>query len=210
MSAAFGTSKFHSAEQQDKWIAHVVWRDIENGFYVDVGAGDGVLDSNTKALDDLGWEGICIDPFPANMDTRTAKVFKDVVYSEKGHKVKFSCAGFVGGIVDQLGYTRDWKANKNAKLVEFTTTTIDDILHKADAPQYIHYMSVDIEGAELEALKGIDFLQYKIGALTIEHNYEEPKRSEIRSLLESKGYRHVFGLYRDDYYVLGEVRRDVK
>ena len=66
-------------------------------------------------------------------------------------------------------------------------------------------MSIDIEGAELEALKGLSFSEYKIGAFTIEHNWEEPKRSEIRRLLESKGYHKVMAVFREDYYVLDEA-----
>jgi hypothetical protein len=62
-------------------------------------------------------------------------------------------------------------------------------------------MSIDIEGAELEALKGLDFSRYRIGALTVEHNFEEPKRSEIRSLLERNGYRLARSIEQDDYYL---------
>ena len=200
----FNQSKFPSAYGQDEWIAHIVYPDIRNGFYVDVGSADGVIQSNTKALDDLGWQGICIDPFPTNMETRTAKVFKEVVYSEKGKKIQFRASGFIGGIVDHLDYTAGWEKHKKAETVEFTTTTLDDILSRANAPNYIHYMSIDIEGAELEALKGLSFSEYKIGALTIEHNWEEPKRSMIRSFLRSKGYRYVFIASGDDYYIFDE------
>ena len=48
-----------------------------------------------------------------------------------------------------------------------------------------------------------DLSKYKVGALTIEHNFEEPKRSQIRRLLESNGYRFVLSLLRDDFYVIG-------
>jgi hypothetical protein len=101
--------------------------------------------------------------------------------------------------------TEEWPNVKSAKIVEFTTVTLDDILTKADAPNFIHYMSIDIEGAELEALKGLSFSKYKVGAFTIEHNYEEPKRSQIRNLLEGKGYRFVLSLFRDDCYVHSDI-----
>jgi hypothetical protein len=60
---------------------------------------------------------------------------------------------------------------------------------------------MDIEGGELPALKGFPFDKYQIGALTVEHNYLEPKRSEIKALMESHGYTHVHTLDRDDLYV---------
>jgi hypothetical protein len=39
-------------------------------------------------------------------------------------------------------------------------------------------MSLDIEGAELDALRGLSLDRYRFGAMAIEHNYEEPKRTQ--------------------------------
>jgi len=88
-----------------------------------------------------------------------------------------------------------------APVVEFETRTLTELLAQAKALPFVHYMGMDIEGAELEALKGLDFSRYRIGAMTIEHNFEEPKRSQIRALLEGKGYRFVQTFEQDDYYV---------
>jgi FkbM family methyltransferase len=202
MRSAFTRSPFyHGGYQQDRWIASVVFPDVTDGFYVDVGAGDGVRQSNSKALDDLGWKGIAIDPFPTSMESRTATVVREVVSSRPGEKVIFRASNFAGGIEGLLQSTKGWDVHKTADAVELITTTLDEILAKAGAPPYIHYMSLDIEGAEYEALKGLSFSKYRVGAFTIEHNWEEPKRSQIRALLEREGYRNVFALVRDDFYV---------
>jgi len=87
--------------------------------------------------------------------------------------------------------------------MEFTTVTLGDILERAKAPRFIHYLSLDIEGGELNALKGFPFDRYQIGALTVEHNYLEPQRSEIKALMESHGYKRVHTSVRDDFYVPG-------
>ncbi len=203
MRHAFGSDKplYHSDYGQDQWIVQIVFPDVRNGFYVDVGSGDGVRQSNSKALDAMGWKGICIDPFPTGMQTRTARVFREVIYSEKGHKVMFQPTGFTGGIEDHFNLTKSWPEHQQAQAVEFVTTTLDDVLSRAGAPKFIEYVSIDIEGAELEALKGLPFSKYRVGAFTIEHNWEEPKRSEIRKLLERNSYRYVFPRGRDDFYV---------
>ena len=201
----FGLDRFHADYGQDKWIIRAVFPGVTNGYYVDVGAADGVLSSNTRALDDLGWTGLCIDPFPKNMEGRRCRVCRDVVYSASGEKVAFKPGGFLGGIAGQFGATAGWLGVKDVPAVEFTTVTLADILVRAGAPRFIHYMSIDIEGAELEALKGFPFPDYRVGALTIEHNFDEPKRSRIRSLLESNGYRYVVSLIRDDCYVAQEL-----
>ena len=203
----FGKPLYHSSYGQDQWIMEVVFPDVRSGFYVDVGSGDGILQSNSKALDELGWRGICIDPYPTGMKTRSARLFKEVVYSEAGHKIRFQPNGFTGGIEDHFNRTKGWHDCEKSETVEFVTTTLDDILSRAQAPGFIEYMSIDIEGAELEALKGLSFTRYKVGAFTIEHNWEEPKRSEIRQLLEGKGYRYAFPRGRDDFYIYSGLLR---
>jgi hypothetical protein len=67
-------------------------------------------------------------------------------------------------------------------------------------------MSLDIEGAELEALQGFPFDEYTLGALAVEHNYEQPKRSRIEQLLRSKGYALERTWIQDDFYVPARPR----
>lgn len=157
LSEALGLETFPSAFGQDKWIARFLFPGVEDGYFVDVGSGDGVVSSNSKLLEDRGWKGICIDPFPTNMEGRSCEMFEEVVFSVAGDKVSFRDAGFLGGIDSELGLTKEWADVKEAPLVEFSTVTLDDILQRANAPGFIHYMSLDIEGAELEALKGLSF-----------------------------------------------------
>jgi len=196
-----GLVTFHSSMGQDKWVSEAVFPGVKNGFFLDVGSGDGTRMSNTRALEQKGWTGICIDPFPKNMQDRTCQVFKEVVFSEAGQTVKFFAhPGLWGGVVDTLSDTRK-KIIDTAPVVEFTTVTLRDILERAKAPRFIHYVSLDIEGGEINALKGFPFDKYRIGALTVEHNYFEPKRSDIRTLMESHGYVYVHTSDRDDFYV---------
>ncbi len=194
-----GLVTFPSQIGQDKWVSETIFPGVTNGFFLDVGSADGTINSNTKALEQKGWSGICIDPFPKNMEDRTCRMIKEVVFSEAGKHLKFQASGEIGGISDTLGV---WKGEaQKAPTVEFTTTTLRDILERHGAPRFIHFMSLDIEGAELEALKGFPFDQFKLGALAIEHNNEEPKRSEIEAFLKEHGYNRVHSWYQDDFYL---------
>jgi len=195
-----GTLVFQSQSCQDRWVVLEVFPRERKGYFVDVGSGDGVIFSNSKALEDLGWKGVCVDPFPTNMASRRCKLFTNPVDSVGGKRVRFRRAGDLGGIDDYLGRWKE-KAQTVPVIVELETRTLTQLLDEAKAPPYIHYMSIDIEGAELEALKGLDFSRYRFGAMTIEHNFEEPKRSEIRKLLERNGYRYVSTSDMDDFFV---------
>ncbi len=193
-----GLVTFSSQIGQDRWVLGTIFPDVVNGFFLDVGSGDGTLHSNTKALEQRGWTGICIDPFPTHMEDRRCQMLKEVVFSEAGKRVSFQASGELGGIKDTLGLWKD--RVQKAPTVELTTTTLSDVLERTKAPQFIHFVSLDIEGAELEALKGFPFDRYKMGALAVEHNYEEPKRTEIYALMKSHGYRRSHIWQQDDFY----------
>jgi FkbM family methyltransferase len=202
-----GLVSFPSQIGQDRWVSETVFPGVTDGFFLDVGSGDGTIGSNTKALEQRGWTGICIDPFPTNMQDRTCKMFKDVVHSQSGRRVVFRQSGELGGIEDTLGR---WKeATENSRTIELTTVTLGEILETAKAPRFIHFVSLDIEGGELEALRGFPFDKYQIGALAVEHNFEEPKRRDIEVLMKSHGYKRVYSWYQDDFYLPAESKLPV-
>jgi FkbM family methyltransferase len=193
-----GGQSFPSEIGQDKWVAVKMFPGVTGGFFLDVGSGHGTIGSNTKALEELGWTGICVDPFPVHMEGRTCRMEKDVVSSAAGQVVKFHTHSGLGGIADTLG---KWKAEaEKSPAVELTTVTLGHILERSNAPSYIHFLSLDIEGAELEALKGVPFEKYRFGAMAIEHNDEEPKRTDLLKFLEERGYRRVHTYRQDDFY----------
>ena len=184
---------------QDKWVLEKVFPGVTDGYFVDVGSGHGTIGSNSLGLELRGWKGICIDPFPIYMEGRTCQVFKEVVFSEAGKEMTFRAAKGLAGLEDTLG---SWNTKaKAAPAVQFTTTTLESILMRGGAPSFIHFISLDIEGAEFEALKAFPFDRVRVGAWVIEHNNEEPKRSNIKKLLESRGYVHSHTFKQDDFYI---------
>jgi hypothetical protein len=194
-----GLQTFYSEYGQDKWIIGKVFPGVKHGYFVDIGSWDAEINSNSKALEELGWTGVCVDPFPRNWKNRNCRLFKEVVFSRKGELIKFRMADIYGGIDSHLGAARGHFAS--SPVVELTTTTIGDILQRANAPRFLHYVSIDTEGAELEILKAFPFAEYKVGAFTIEHNFEEPRRRQIRKLLEENEYEFFKEQIVDDWYV---------
>jgi FkbM family methyltransferase len=137
------------------------------------------------------------------MNRRTCEVFRQPVFSESGKKVSFRVAGMLGGIDSDLGKYKG--TTSGAKTVELVTATLDEILAKGHSPQYIDYMSIDVEGAEYDALQGLSLDRYQVGTFTIEHNFEAKKREAIRALLEGKGYVRVRVWEVEDWYVHPEI-----
>jgi FkbM family methyltransferase len=193
-----GQARYYGEVGQDKWVLETMFPDVTDGFFLDVGSGHGTIGSNTKALERAGWKGICVDPFPVHMEGRTCQMFTEVVFSVAGRVMTFQKAGGLAGLAETLGHWNE-KA-RQAPSVEFTTVTLDDILTRGAAPAFINFVSLDIEGAELEALKAFPFDRVRIGALAIEHNFEEPKRSDLSTFLDQHGYTHVHTWRQDDFY----------
>ena len=195
---AIGGVSYPSEIGQDKWVLMKVFPGVSTGFFLDVGSGHGTIGSNTKALEDAGWTGICIDPFPTHMEGRRCTMVRQVVSDVSGKVVRFHTHEGLGGIADTLG---KWKEEASkSPVTEFTTTTLGNVLDEAHAPPFIHFLSLDIEGAEFDALKGLPFDRYRFGAMAIEHNEEEPKRTNILKFLEARGYRRVHTYKQDDFY----------
>tara|TARA_Y100000389_G_C17418738_1_gene495344 strand:+ start:515 stop:1249 length:735 start_codon:yes stop_codon:yes gene_type:complete len=176
----------------------------ENGYFIDIGATNGIDINNTYLLEKkYGWNGICIEPQRSYWNdlikNRNCHTDNSLLYSQKGIEFDFSEADTLGGITQHID--KHFEA-KNSNQVKMITNTLNNILDKYNAPTTIDYMSLDTEGSELEILKGLDMDKYKIRYINIEHNYVEPRRTDIRKLLESKGYIYYRENDFDDDYIL--------
>ena len=179
----------------------------ENGYFIDIGATNGIDINNTYLLEKkYGWNGICIEPqrsYWSDLNkNRNCHTDNSLLYSTKGKVLDFSEAEELGGITQHIDAHDQAKSANQIKLI---TDTLNNILDKYNAPKEIDYMSLDTEGSELEILKGLDMDKYKIKYINIEHNYIEPRRSEIKRYLESKGYKYYRENQWDDDYILDNI-----
>lgn len=189
---------YHSQIAQDKWV-HSVLGDKSDGFFIELGACDGLMCSNTLFFErTLGWNGICIEPndnyFKELVNNRKCIVNNSLVYSEEGVEFDFSQCHMTGGIIDEnIG---PFTSAAKEYLVKKVTTTLSNVLDSSNAPAIIDYLSLDVEGQEYNILRTFPFDKYKFRCITVEHN--EPHIGNehqmlIRALLEKNGYTFVKG-----------------
>lgn len=188
-----------SESGQDQFVLkHTNYK--SNGFFVDIGAADGITASNSFTLEKwYKWNGICVDPnpvfFQSLMNCRDNFVSTLCVYSESGKVLPFR---FVNDL--SLPYGLHFKAGLSAyngtyhpsvddkyKTINVYTISLNDLLLLYHAPAEIDYISLDVEGSEYEILKNFDFKKYDVKCLTIEHA-NSPLRDSIVNLLESNGF----------------------
>ena len=191
----------------DDWVLSK----YKKGYFVDAGCCDGEKINNTYKLEKLGWQGICIDVFPKNFTKRPrSKVVEAALHGIKDLDLDFTISKSpeISGFTDYLGkegtasYT-GWKPYID-KIIKVKTRLLSDILDENDAPKFIEYLSIDVEGVELEIIKTFPFDKYKFGCISLEHNYDKEKRSEIRSILKSKGYSLFKQEKADDWFYYDE------
>tara|TARA_Y100001936_G_C16008710_1_gene632296 strand:+ start:57 stop:851 length:795 start_codon:yes stop_codon:yes gene_type:complete len=200
-------SEKKSQLHQDMWAAEMNSCESDK-FYIDMGAHDGEHISNTYLLDKkYNWRGVCVDPYPQNMEPRSCIVDKSVLYDKTGEKVTFRnhSESAYSGIEEHIEGSPHDKRTKGSPTSTHYTASARDMLSKYDIPVIVDYLNMDVEGAELKILEGMVkdgvFDKHCFRAMSIEHNWVEPNRSQIRKLLESQGYTYYGSESWDDYYV---------
>lgn len=159
-----------------------------NGYFLDLAANDAVEFSNTLALEQYGWKGLCIEPNPAywyGLSHRKCTVVGALVGGgQNKEQVSVKFRGVYGGIVGRLD---DKLANRKkeppAPEVQRYTAPLVDVLERFQVPSRIDYLSLDVEGAEYLIMQHFPFDRYLIRVLTIERPSEE-----LRHLLQQHGY----------------------
>ncbi len=198
-----------SSQLQQDLFALVANNFKRKGFFVEIGASDGVLLSNTLLLETkYGWNGILVEP-GLNWQLDLSKNRNCVVdfrcaWSKSGVKLPFSEAVDPGFSTLSNFTHSDHHANsrRGSKHYEVDSVSLNDLLEEYDAPKEIDYLSIDTEGSELEILSALNFGVYKFKAITVEHNFTN-RRGELYELLSSNGYKRVLMEHSgwDDWYL---------
>jgi FkbM family methyltransferase len=206
VSKEYWQSRSRSQLGQDLWVLEKLnWK--QGGFFVEFGATDGVLLSNTWLLEkSFQWQGICAEPNPKFFEqlrrNRTCHLSSACVHRASGEKMRFVLADVYGGLVaharedDHLAKRAAYEANGEVMQVE--TISLMDLLDRYNAPQVIDYLSIDTEGSEFTILEGIDWERYQFRCITVEHNFAA-QRQQICSLLMANGYE-LHEAQWDDWY----------
>lgn len=181
----------------DDWVLS----NHKKGFFVDAGCFDGEDLSNTYKLEKHGWNGICIDAHPKNFDKRPkSTVVQAIIDGTPNREVEFVVSKYpeISGVSGHLSRT-NWE-NWIDHVEKRKTTTLQAILDENKAPNFIEYLNLDVEGAELSVLKAFPHDKYKFGCISVEHNYDEPKRTLIRNFLNRNGYKLYKQVNADDWF----------
>lgn len=209
-------SKYYSQHNQDYLVYQNFFKDKKDGVFCDVGGNHPLYINNTRYFEESGWTGCAFEPLP-HMEVlwqqhRKAKFFPYAASDSEG-EVTFTIVKDVSGWEDMLSYVKETSTvNYDYKTEDITVKTrpLKEVF-KEENITIIDYMSIDVEGHEMQVLKGIDFSGVKINVLTIENNFggsgddSNYGDDDIRNIMFENDYilwGRIVGL--DDIYVRNE------
>jgi FkbM family methyltransferase len=168
---------YYSQFEQDK-IVNEYFKNKIDGFFVDIGAADGIKFSNSKFFEETGWKGICIEPNPKAFEelikVRTNRCVKKAV-SDKVEVAKFfqiiEGPEQLSGLVDEFTEDAIYRINNDLQQSpsDFEYIEVEcDLFENIVDQTKIDFLSLDTEGNELKILQSIDFNKFDIEIITVE------------------------------------------
>ena len=203
----FWNEKYTSQAGQDKMIKKNFFDGKKNGFFIEIGAYDGISGSNCYHFERfLNWDGIAIEPsniqFEKLKKNRKCKVLNNAISNEV-KEVEF--IEVTEGLTQMSGindssFERNFKiiSNNQASKTDSTklkTITFDDIVPKN---KDIDYLSIDIEGGEMNLLKSIDFQTNRIKVISVENNI--PKEQNFKNFFEEINFTYLDRIGQDEIF----------
>ncbi len=200
------TGSYRSQNGEDRWLeAHFDAK--RSGFFVEVGAYDGVNLSNTYHFEQIGWTGVLVEPDP-EMAERCRR--------ERARSLTFQCAA--GAAAGEISFfkvaggeaysTTSLSAAHRERLermglgwreVRVAVRTLDSMLDEARAAR-VDFVSIDVEGGELAVLRGFDIRRWKPAVVIVETNAAR-RDPEIRRYFVGHGYAYHHSIDVNDFYL---------
>jgi FkbM family methyltransferase len=201
---------YYSQFEQDKFLNENYFKNKSDGYFVDIGAFDGIEGSNSLFFENLGWGGVCIEPNPEKFElltqVRKCKCVKCAISNKNGTAQFFqikegnNSPTALSGLVEEFSETSiariqtyNLEESQSFDYIDVECKRFNDLIDVSD----IDYLSIDTEGNELKILQSIDFKKYNIKSITTENNDYNP---DIYDFLVTKNYKLVARLGCDDVY----------
>ncbi len=170
------------------------------GYFVEVGANEPQRGSQTWQFEQAGWTGVLVEPQPDLAEhlrrTRRAHVFSVACSSpaNAGNTVRLYLLGPHSSLRRELVVTGVVAHGA----IDVSARTLDDILEEVEAPAPVDFVSIDVEGHEVEVLKGFDLARWRPRLLLIE---DHVSNLDTHRFLTRANYRLIRRTGLNGWYV---------
>ena len=168
------------------------------GFFVEIGANHPTALSNTWFFEQRGWQGLLVEPQPDRCEQlRTARPGSRVVQAALAAPGHCGQAVFKLAAEDMLSSLESRAGIPYVGQITVRVRTLDDVLAEAGNPR-IDFISLDVEGTELDVLSGFDLARHRPAVLLVEDHWRTP---DVHGHLCAGGYRIVRRTGVNSWYV---------
>ena len=212
---------YYSQCQEDKFLNHTYFHNKRGGTYIELGALDGVLYSNTKFFQDqLDWSGILIEPHPGAYSMLEKYRPRNYLFNnlvsciQEEVNYKFFADGLisVSGVENTLPQEHFDKYYNHASAqglpqgnMMIQPMSLTEIVKRTPV-KHVDLLSLDVEGHELEVLQSWDF-SIPIDIILIEMLGQGVEKEELcRQILYKEGYRLDNVFFHNEIYVSNRLR----
>ena len=187
----------------------------KNGIYIDVGCNHPVYNNNTYLLSKKGWKGINID-----IDKKSIQLFNlfrkkdlnlNLAASSKKTELEYICFHEKSPI-NMIKTSQNQNLHSSEKIKNIPSDTLNSIIEKSPyKDKKIDFVSIDVEGYELEVIKGFDLKKYKPSIIVIEFLDTNLKKVEIKNFnLENIIKSEIYELMiKNDYNMVNWLHSDL-
>jgi FkbM family methyltransferase len=209
--------KFYSQFGQDQYVFENIFKNKSSGFFVDIGANHPIVCSNTYLLESKGWNGIAIEPqeslrelWPQN---RTTPCLNYVIGPENKQISFVEATSDEHGLSGVVGFN---KVSNSSRTIEVEQIRLDDLFKQKNIT-HVDYLSIDVEGYEMNVLQSIDFSTVDIKLISVENDLgfknipiigkklgSELGNNKLRNFIEEKGYTYIARIVCDDFFIKNE------
>lgn len=172
-----------------------------DGVFLEAGANDPKGLSQTWLLEKRGWTGVLVEPVPECCDKLRAerpgsKVFQKALGSPSQRGIlKLVIPSGLTALAAAL--SEGEKAGEGDRVIEAELITLTEVLDQAGV-KHLDYLSLDLEGMELEALQGLDFTRFRPDVVIVEDRLDNLSRHRF---MKEVGYKLVRRNGSNNWYV---------
>ncbi len=195
---------FYSQYTQDEFLEKNVFKGFKNGIFVDVGAHDGKCINNTLYFEEQHqWKGINIEPLQEIynrliVNRPTCVNLNCAISNENGTAEFIANQGYtemLSGLLSEYEKAHHQRGERErrqfggtSQIITVPTRRLDSIFQEYNLNR-IHYLSIDVEGAEFKVIQSIDFSKIFIDVISFENNYPNSGQGNaIQEYLKTMGY----------------------
>ena len=195
-----------------------IFKNNKKGFYIDIGCNHPVYNNNTFIFYQKGWRGVNIDLDKSSIDLfniyrkRDLNIHAALSSSNNTKKVyEFHAKSPLNTLVEKVA---NYQKAQVKNTYEIETQTLNQIINRNKLSQKINFLTIDVEGHELEVLKGFDFNSHQPDIIVVEYldlnldkleiqnlNIKNVLRSEIYEYLINQNYSLINWLHSDLIFV---------